>query len=96
MAFVLLALTFNPTEWNLVRWARTTWPDQMPVIVLAGLILFTGYVIYLCATVRSIGAFGMALAAAIYGALILVLIDLGVLVLGNRSLIFWLGSSSCR
>lgn len=45
VAFVLLALTFNPTEWNYVRWAQAGWPDQMPFIVLAGLVLLTGYVI---------------------------------------------------
>ena len=91
VAFVLLALTFNPTEWNFVRWASAGWPADMPLIVLAGLILLTGYVIYLRATLRSIGGFGMALVAAIFAALIWVLIDFGILALDNRSLNVWLG-----
>lgn len=90
-AFALLALTFNPTHWNFVRWTRTTWPEQMPLIVLAGLLLLTGYVIYLRATLRSIGGFGMALVAAIFAALFWVLIDFGVLALDNRNLNVWLG-----
>ena len=91
VAFALLALTFNPSDINFVRWVARDWPEQMPLIVLAGLILFTGYVIYLRATLRSIGAFGMALVAALFAALIWVLIDFGILSLGNRSLTVWLG-----
>jgi hypothetical protein len=90
-AFVLLAATFNPTEWNFVRWAEANWGGQMPLVVLFGLILFAAYVIYLRATLRSIGPFGMALVAALVGALVWVLIDWGVLSLANRNLNLWLG-----
>lgn len=90
-AFALLALTFNPTDLNFVRWARDGWDTQTPLVVLAGLILLTGYIIYLRATFRSIGAFGMGLIAAIFAALVWVLIDLGILGLENRSLNVWLG-----
>ncbi len=90
-AFVLLALTFNPTEFNFVRWSRTTWPDQMPLILLFGLLLLVGYVIYLRATFRSIGVFGIALVAAVAGALIWVLVDYGILSLENRGFTTWLG-----
>lgn len=90
-AFLLLALTFNPTQVNFVRWASQSWSDQMPLIVLAGLLLLTGYIIYLRATLRSIGLFGMALIAAIFAALIWVLIDQGILSLDNQSVTVWLG-----
>lgn len=90
-AFLLLALTFNPTQFNFVRWATQSWSDQMPMIVLAGLLLLTGYIIYLRATLRSIGLFGMALIAAIFAALIWVLIDQGILSLDNQSVTVWLG-----
>ena len=89
-AFLLLALTFNPTELNYVRWASGAWAEQASIVVLLGLLLFTGYVIYLRATLRSIGAFGMALIAALFGALIWVLYDLGILSLANRSVTVWL------
>ena len=61
------------------------------MVVLAGLILLTGYIIYLRATFRSIGTFGMGLIAAIFAALVWVLIDMGILGLENRSLNVWLG-----
>ena len=63
----------------------------MPVAVLAGLILFVCYIIFLNATLASIGVFGMALVLAIVGALIWVLNDYGVLALDNQSFNVWLG-----
>lgn len=90
-AFVMLGATFNPTPYNYVRWAGANWSEQMPLAVLMGLLLTAAYVIYLRATFRSIGPFGMLLVAALVGALVWVLIDWGVLALDNRSLNVWLG-----
>jgi len=91
LAFGLLAATFNPTRWNFVRWARANWDVQMPLTVLLGLLLAIGYIIYLRATLRSIGVFGMGLVAALVGAMVWVLYDFGILRLDNRDLNTWLG-----
>lgn len=90
-AFILLSATFNPTQWNFVHWTQTRLGSDMPMIVLAGLLLLVGYVIYLRATLRSIGGFGMLLVAAILAALIWVLIDLGILDLADSDFNHWLG-----
>ncbi len=90
-AFALLAATFNPTDWNFARWASANYTEQLPLTVLLGLILALAYGIYLRATLRSIGAFGMLLVVALIGAILWVLIDWGVLSLTNRSLNIWLG-----
>lgn len=91
VAFALLAATFNPTDWNYARWVQANWNEQMPLAVLFGLILLVGYIIYLRATLRSIGAFGMGLVMAIVAALLWVLYDYGWLRLENRSFNLWLG-----
>jgi len=52
-AFLLLSATFNPTPWNYVHWARSTWPAQMPLAVFLGLILAVGYMVYVVATSMS-------------------------------------------
>ncbi|PTW49665.1 MULTISPECIES: DUF6524 family protein [Rhodovulum] len=91
VAFLLLALTYNPTPWNYVRWAISGWDSQTPMVVLAGLLLFTGYAIYLRATLRSIGPFGMALVAALVGALLWVLVDWNVIRLDDPGLNTWIG-----
>lgn len=90
-AFVLVAVTYNPTELNYVKWAAENWRAQLPLAVLLGLLLFVGYVIYLRATLRSIGGFGMFLVLAIVAAGLWVLYDWGWLDLENASLNAWIG-----
>ncbi len=90
-AFVLLAATYNPTQWNYVAWVQANWATQMPLSVFLGLLLAVGFLIYIVATLRSIGAFGVILIAAIFGAGLWVLIDWGVLSLTNSALNMWLG-----
>ncbi|WP_375173420.1 DUF6524 family protein [Pseudooceanicola sp.] len=91
IAFVLIALTYNPTPWNFSAWVGRSWPEQMPIIVLSGLVLLVGYIIYLRATLRSIGPFGMALVVAIVAALIWVLVDFGLVRLDNPGINTWIG-----
>lgn len=90
-AFVLVAATFNPTPWNYVRWARDHLADQFPLAVLFGLILFVAYVIYVRATLRSIGGFGILLVTAIVAALLWVLYDWGWLSIDNAAQNQWIG-----
>lgn len=89
-AFILLAVTFNPTEWNYINWVQDNFSDQMPLAVLLGLLLAVGYIIYLRATLRSIGAFGMFMVLAIVAAVIWVLYDYGLLTLRDTSQAVWL------
>ncbi|MFY0597580.1 MAG: hypothetical protein JXQ85_14205 [Cognatishimia sp.] len=90
-AFLLLALTFNPTDINYVRWTMTHYATETPITVLMGLLLTIGYIIYLRATLRSIGGFGMFLILSVVAALLWVLYDWGILTLENRALNTWLG-----
>jgi len=90
-AFFLIAGTFNPTQYNYVQYARANFDSQLPLIVLLGLLLFVGYVIYLRATLRSIGTFGIFLVAALLAAVIWVLVDFDLLNLDNTSQTVWLG-----
>ena len=89
-AFLLLAVTFNPTEYNYVNWVRDFGGMNMSIAVLLGLLLAIGYIIYLRATLRSIGGFGMLLVLAVVAAALWVLYDLGVLRLDNSSMNVWL------
>lgn len=90
IAFVLLAATFNPTEWNYANWARRAYEDQLPLVVLIGLLLMVFYVVYLRATLRSIGGFGMTMVLAITAAAAWVLYDYGLLRLHDTSQAIWL------
>ncbi|WP_050522568.1 DUF6524 family protein [Pseudorhodobacter wandonensis] len=90
-AFGLLSATFNPTQWNFYRWAEAHYSTQLPLTVLLGLLLAVAFIIYIAATLRSLGAFGMLLVAAVFAALIWVLVDWGILSTANSSLNIWLG-----
>jgi uncharacterized membrane protein len=90
-AFGLLSASFNPTEYNYVRWAQDYGSDNLSIAVLVGLLLLIGYIIYLRATFRSIGTVGMVLVLAVVGALLWVLYDLEILRLDNQSMNIWLG-----
>jgi Family of unknown function (DUF6524) len=68
--------------------------EQLPLTLFLGLLLILGYVVFLTATLRSIGKFGMILVLAILGALLWVLWDWGLLDLANTSLAVWLGVAS--
>jgi len=89
-AFGLLAATFNPTPYNYVTWVRDYGDMNLSLAVLLGLLLAIGYIIYLRATLRSIGAGGVVLVAALVGAGLWVLHDFGVLRLDNPSANVWL------
>ena len=91
IAFALLAATYNPTHYNWLRWSMQNYADQLPLIVLSGLILLIGYIIFMRATLRSIGPFGMALVLALVAALLWVLYDFGWLSLENEAANLWLG-----
>ncbi len=90
-ALALLAATFNPTRFNYIAWVRDYGHMNKSLAVLLGLLLIIGYVIYLRATLRSIGAFGMLLVLALVGAGLWVLSDLGVLRLDDPSFNVWIG-----
>ena len=90
-AAVLVFATYNPTRWNFTRWALDAWQTQLSMVVLAGLVLLIGYIIYLRATFRSIGAVGVTLIAALLGAILWVCVDNGWLDLNNAQLMTWLG-----
>jgi len=91
MAFFLLTATFNPTPWNYSLWAWQNFAEETPLAVFLGLVLAVGYIIYLRATLRSIGGFGMLLVLALFLALIWVLYDYGFLRLDNQAANTWLG-----
>lgn len=90
-AFLLLAAIFNPTRWNYVTWARESWGQQTPLIVFSGLILAVAAMVYLVATMRSIGLLGALVILAIFAAGLWVLTDWGLLGLENSALNIWLG-----
>jgi hypothetical protein len=89
-ALGLLTATYNPTQWNFGRWSMANYETNLSLTVLFGLILLVGYIIYLRATLRSIGIFGMLLILAVVGTLLWVLYDQGLIDLNNPAINTWI------
>ncbi len=90
IAFALLTPSYNPTDWNYLTWATENFSVETPLAVFGGLILMAGYIIYLRATLRSIGLIGMGLVGAIVAAAVWVLIDRGIVILNSETLKIWM------
>lgn len=89
-AFILLAATYNPTQWSYVRWAYSNWGEQLPLAVLIGLVLLVAYVLFFTAVLRGIGSKGVILILAVIAALVWVLYDFGWLSLENPTANTWI------
>ena len=74
-AAVLVFTTYNPSGNSYYHWLSETFTDPTPMLALAGILLLIGWTIYLRATGRSLGAFGLFLAAAFFATLVWLLID---------------------
>jgi len=88
-AFILLVVTYNPSFWSYSTWVGENYSTNLPVAVLVGLILIAGYLVFLRATLNSIGIVGMVLILALVGALLWVLFSQGLLTFGNYTFNAW-------
>ena len=89
-AFLLLALTYNPTPWNFTTWAQANLASDLPVTLLLGLLPGLGYLIYIGATLRSFGLLGIVLLVALFALVLWVMDDCGMLSLDNPTLNTWI------
>jgi Na+/melibiose symporter-like transporter len=90
LSVALVFLTYNPTRFSYVSWLLDYAEGDLPLVVLAGIALLICFVIYIRATLRSIGLFGMALAAAFTAALIWVLVDFGIVDVEGGNALQWI------
>ncbi|MGB5607276.1 MAG: DUF6524 family protein [Gammaproteobacteria bacterium] len=74
-AAVLVFSTYNPEEFSYYHWAKNTLPAIDPLLIFAGVVLLIGWTIFLRATGRSLGVFGLVLAFAFFGTFIWMLVN---------------------
>lgn len=90
-ATALVLATWNPSGLSFVAWALADGARETAYVVLAGVSLLILYVIYVRATLRSIGVLGVVLALAFLGALLWVIQDMGLLALDRGAAPVWAG-----
>jgi len=95
-AFGLVAVTYNPEGKSFYHWARAVLPNVehlkeiAPLFAFAGVALLISWVVFLRATMRSLGVIGVILAAAFFGTLLWLLVDKGILPQDNPKLMAWI------
>ncbi len=89
-ALILVYASYNPSGTSFYHWAQEAWLAEplaiTPALAMSAIVLLIGWTIYLRATFRSLGLFGLALAFAFFGIIVWWLIDIGWLGLENVSI----------
>lgn len=75
IGIVLVFATYNPEHYSYYHWVIGDFPDFSVLKGFIGVVLLIGWVIYLRATLRSLGVLGLALALAFFGLLVWLLVQ---------------------
>jgi hypothetical protein len=91
-AFALICFTWNPTRYNYIAWAIARVQDRslLPLVAFVGVVLLIGWVFYLRSTARSLGTWGIFLAAGLAATVFWVLIKYVVDMSTHTLVIQWI------
>jgi hypothetical protein len=87
MALVLVYATYNPSGYSYFHWVEHSFPKFDPLAAFAGVVLLIGWVMFIRATMRSMGLLGIILALGFFGTLLWLVIDRGWLAADNVKVI---------
>jgi len=88
-ALLLVFGTYNPTEYSYLNWVLGSEFKFSPVMALTGVALLIAWIVFLRATMMSMGWLGIALGAALFGCLVWLLVDIGLLTLDADGAFAW-------
>lgn len=89
-AFLLVALTWNPTRYNYVEWAMAQWSAMAPLVAFAGLVLLMGWIFFLRTAARSLGVLGIVLCTALAAVVLWILFYYNLISTDSTRLIGWI------
>lgn len=89
-ALVLVLITFNPSGYSYYHWIVSALPHVNPASVVVGILLLAAWVVFLTATMRSIGLVGVLIALAFFGAVIWMVVSWGWLDPHNGTAMAWI------
>ena len=78
LALVLVFATCNPSGYSYFHWGIKHISDFSVLKLFAGVVLLIGWAMFIRATLVSLGAFGIVLAAAFFGTLLWLVVDWGL------------------
>ena len=88
---VLVLATYNPSGWSFVHWLKQAFSASSlgPEHFVVGVLVLIGWIILLTATQRSMGTLGLILGGALFGGVVWMLVDFGVLHIDSVSEFTW-------
>jgi Family of unknown function (DUF6524) len=89
-ALLLVLLTFNPSGHSYVHWFARHFPQITPLIALSGLLLLGGWIVFVRATIRSLGKGGVFLSLVIAAVLVWLVVSWGWIDLANAGALTWI------
>jgi hypothetical protein len=89
-ALVLVYATYNPSGYSYFHWVKNSLPNFDPLVAFAGVVLLIGWVMFIRATMRSMGLIGVVLAVAFFGTLLWLIIDRRWLSVDNTQVITYI------
>ena len=89
-AALLVFGTYNPTDDSYLSWLLAEETELGPIVALVGVVLLIAWIVFLRATFLSLGWLGICLGAALFGCVLWLLVDVGLLSLDSTSAITWL------
>jgi len=93
-ALLLVYLTYNPSGYSFYHWAKQAIFGEAlaltPPFAMSAVVLLVGWTIYLRATLRSLGGFGLTLAFSFFAIIVWWLIDIGLLAVESVSIMSYI------
>ena len=89
MALTLVLLTFNPSGVSFFHWIKASLSDLGALQAFVGVVLLIGWVMFIRAGSRSLGALGFILATAFFATLFWLLVEWGVISASNVTSMTW-------
>ncbi len=88
-ALVLVLGTYNPSGYSFITWVFDGNAEFGPIILIVGLLLLIGWIFVVNATFKAIGWLGVTLGAALFAAVIWLLVDVGLLSMESTGIMTW-------
>ncbi len=89
-ALVLVLLSYNPSGLSYYHWLVESFKAFNVLVIPAGIVLLIGWTMYIRATLRSLGPWGLFLTFGLFGSLLWVVIDWGLVDVSNVTAISWI------
>ena len=89
-ALILVLGTYNPSGYSYVSWVQIGESGFSPGILIVGLLLLIGWIFCVKTTFNAIGWLGVTLGAALFAAVIWLLVDIGLISMEATGILTWL------